>query len=128
MDRERIHNPEYADMDARESLKKSNAKLLYLQSEDDTKVKFQLGCKLLSEALEGRADTEFYIPDKRHHDPQRTERAAAADRAMLEDLNKIRKKLNTKEKEEEFKEKYDWSIIREQDPVSWKKITDFLES
>ena len=129
MDRERQHNPEYTDMDARDSMKKSKAKLLHLQSRDDIKVKFELGTAPLSEALKGRADTDFIILDHRNHDPQRTEAASAANTAMLRDMEQKRKKkqLTTAAQQEAFRNSYDWDLITQQDPEIWKKILAFLE-
>ena len=126
MDRERGHNPRYADMDARESLKKSQAKLMHLQSRDDVKVKFELGTEPLSKALEGRSDTEFVILERRNHDPQRTEAAEAANAAMLQDLNRRRKKLTTEAQIREFQNGHDWDLITQQDPEIWARILDFL--
>ena len=129
MDRERRHNPAYADLDARESLRKSDAKLLHLQSRDDSKVEFERSCQLLSEALKERVDTKFVVLEHHDHDPQRTEQAAAANRAMLADLNQKRKKkqLTTPAQLEAFQASYDWELIAQQDPEIWSKIVSFLE-
>ncbi|MGI5976771.1 MAG: alpha/beta hydrolase family protein [Candidatus Limivicinus sp.] len=129
MERERRHNPDYADMDARASMKKSKAALLHLQSGDDKKVKFELCTPLLSEALQGRGKTQFIILDRRNHDPQRTEEAAAAAEEMQNCLDSLRKKkkLNTKEEQEAFKKSRDWELITRQDPIVWDKILKFLD-
>ena len=129
MERERQHNPSYADMDARESLQKSKAHLLHLQSRDDIKVKFERCCQPLSEALAGRPNTSLVVVDRKNHDPQRTEAAAAANAAMLRDLERERKKhrLNTPEQLEAFRASHDWDRITEQDPAIWEKIFAFLE-
>ena len=126
MDRERQINPDYADMDARESLLKSQTRLMHLQSRDDTKVKFELCCEPLSAALAGRPHTEFVAVDRKNHDPQRTEAAAAANAAMLRDLQKQRKALKTPEQLAAFRSTYDWDQITEQDSSIWQKIFDFL--
>ena len=126
MERERQHNPQYADMDARESLQKSQTRLLHLQSRDDIKVKFELGTEPLSAALAGRPHTEFVVVDRKNHDPQRTEAAAAANAAMLSALQKQKKSLNTSERLEAFRSIYDWDQITEQDPAIWQKILNFL--
>ena len=128
MDRERQHNPRYADLDARDSLKKSKTKLMHLQSRDDTKVLFELGCQPLSEALKGRPGTEFVVLDHRNHDPQRTEAAAAANLAMLRDLKQQRKRLTTDAARQAFRDAQDWAQIGEQDPEIWGKILTFLDS
>ena len=127
MDRERQHNPSYADMDARESLLKSQAHLLHLQSMDDNKVKFELCYEPLSAALAGRPHTEFVVVDRKCHDPQRTEAAAAASKAMLNALQKQKKNLKTPTQQKEFQSAYDWNQITEQDPVIWQEILNFFE-
>ena len=125
MDRERQHNPKYADMDARESLKKSKAKVLHLQSHDDVMVKFDLCCEPLSKALKDRPDTEFIVLDNRNHDPHRTEAAAAANNAMTQARKK--KKLTTAAQQEAFRNSWDWKQINQQDDKIWEKILDFLK-
>ena len=126
MDRERQHNPAYADMDARESLQKSQTRLLHLQSRDDSKVKFELGTEPLSAALAERPHTEFLVVDHKNHDPQRTEAAAAANAAMLADLQKQKKHLKTPAQQQAFQAAYDWDQITQQDPIVWQKILTFL--
>ena len=130
MDRERQHNPKYTDMDARDSLKKSRAKLLHLQSHDDKKVLFELGYEPLSKALSGRADTTFIALDHRNHDPQRTDAAAAAHAQMMEEMNQLKKKkkLDTRQEQEAFQKSHDWNVIYQQDPEIWDKILKFLEN
>ena len=129
MERERQLNPRYADMDARDSLQKSGAALLHLQSRDDEKVQFERSCALLSEALKGRAGTEFLVDDHKGHDPQRTEAAAASGAAMQQALERLRKKgqLDTPERRAAFQASYDWGKIAEQDPAVWEKILEFLD-
>ena len=128
MERERQHNPAYADLDARESLLKSQTRLLHLQSRDDVKVEFARGCQPLREALAERPHTQFLVVDRKNHDPQRTEAAAAANAAMLQDLEQKRKKhqLDTVAQQAEFRSTYDWDQITEQDPAVWEKILAFL--
>ena len=128
MERERQHNPRYADMDARESLRSSKARLLHLQSRDDIKVKFELCCEPMMQALAERPHTDFLVVDHKNHDPQRTEAAAAANAAMLRDLEHERKKhrLDTKEQLAAFQASHDWEQITEQDPKIWNQILAFL--
>ena len=128
MERERQHNPDYADMDARESLLKSQTRLLHLQSRDDRKVKFDLSCQPLAEALAERPSTEFIVVDRKNHDPQRTEAAAAAGAAMLRELELKRKKhqLDSPDQQAAFRSAWDWNRITEQDPDVWDRILTFL--
>ena len=130
MDRERQHNPTYADMDARESLAKSKTRLLHRQSKDEIKVKFELCCQPLQEALTGRPNTNFIVVDRKNHDPQRTEAAASANAAMLQALETKRRKkqLTTPAQQEAFRSSHDWALIGQQDPEIWNKILEFLNS
>ena len=130
MDRERQWNPQYADMDARESLQKSQTRLLHLQSRDDSMVKFDLCCEPLSEALSGRPHTELIVTDHKNHDPQRTEEAVSANAEMLRALEQKRRKkqLTTPAQRAEFQAAYDWNLLTEQDTAVWKKILEFLSA
>ena len=129
MERERRINPEYADMDARESMKKSKAALLHIQSQDDPKVRFELSSQLLSDALPGRGKTIFIALDGRGHDPQRTRAAAAARTRMQTRLDTLRKKgkLEMPQEREKFRKSQDWDLITQQDELIWGRILEFLE-
>ena len=124
MARERQNNPGYADLDARESMKKSQAALLHLQSRDDRKVKYELCTPLLKEALRGRPKTQFIVVDHRNHDPQRTEEAAIAEAGMQCRLKK--EKPKTEAQQASFRQAQDWDLITRQDPVIWDQILKFL--
>lgn len=130
MDRERQQNPNYADLDARESLKKTDAKLFYTQSKDDEMVKFDLATIPLKEALNNRANTTFVTMETRGHNPHYSDRAVAELAKMEAELDRLTKKnkLNTKEEQEKFKASWNWNLIREQDDEMWSKILDFLEN
>ena len=128
MDRERLHNPQYADLDARESLKKTKAKVMHLQSRDDQMVKYELCYVPLSEALKDRADTTLISVDHRGHAPHLTDAAAAAYEEMKQHSQKLTKKnlLRTRQQQDDFRNAHDWSLITQQDPVIWEKILHFL--
>ena len=130
MDREREINPDYADLDARDSLLKSKAALLHIQSRDDKMVKFNLCTPLLQKALEDRKRTQFVLTDNRGHGPQLSDKAAKLYGEMnskYEELKK-HKKLETKAQQDEFRNSQDWKAITTQDPIMWNKIIRFLES
>ena len=129
MDRERQHNPKYADLDARESLLKTKANFLFIQSTDDTKVKYELSYEPLYNALKGRENTEFISVNNRNHDPHLTDAAVKATNEMAEKERQLlkKKKLSTKEQQEEFKKSQNWKAINEQDTEIWDKILAFLD-
>lgn len=129
MDREREHNPMYADLDARESMKKSEAKLFFLQSKDDTLVKFDRCFTLLKAALGNRENTILGSYNHKWHHPQRTEAAAVEDLALREKWMKLIKKKNISVKEQtDFSLPQDWKTIVQQDEKVWNDILAFLES
>ena len=130
MAREREHNPNYADLDARESLLKSKAKLLHLQSKDDKMVLYELSLIPLSYALKDRPNTTFVSLENRNHGPQLCDEACIAFDAMKEEEAKLMKKhqLDTKEQQEAFKKNHNWSLITKQDPKIWNQIYSFLQS
>ena len=130
MDRERMNNPQYADLDARDSLKRSTCKLLHLQSHDDKKVTFELCTPLLEKALAGRHDTTFIKLDNRNHEPNHTKAAAVAYEKLVQDLAQARKKkkLSTPQEQKAFMQAQNWDAITEQDPEIWNKILDFLRN
>ena len=129
MERERKNNPVYADMNAIDSLKKSDAKLLHIQSEDDEKVKFELCTKLLKEGLKGRAGTEYIVVNNRNHEPEHTVRAVKKEMAMIADEEKLlkKKKSFSDADKKEFQESYNWKEFKEEDEEIWKHIFDFLD-
>ena len=129
MDRERQHNPQYADMDARKSLKKAPARALHIQSKDDSMVKFNLCYELLAQNLGEEDGVEFIEVDGLDHNPQRTKAAVEALGVMQKDLAQKHKKhaLDTKEQQDAFRAAYDWKLITEQDSAMWEKIFAFLE-
>ena len=130
MEREREHNPKYADLDARESLLQSKAKLLHLQSKDDKMVLYELSLIPLSYALKDRSHTTFMSLENRNHGPQLCDEAAKAYDEMKADETKLLKKhqLDTKEQQAAFKENHNWSLITKQDPHIWNEIFTFLQS
>ena len=128
MERERFHNPLYADMDARDSIKKSSAKLFHIQSKDDSMVKYDLCYIPLFEALNGRKDTVLISTNHKNHNPQRTLEATAADICMKKQLHRLTKKKQlSPEEKKAFRKSQDWNKIVQQDSEVWKQILDFLK-
>ena len=130
MDTERDRNPAYADLDARESLKKSGAKFLYIQSPDDAMVRYDMAWQPLAEALSGRPDTEFITVEHRGHTPHYTGGAVGLLGRMNGELAALtrHRKLKTPEQQAAFRRAQNWEAITEQDPVIWQKIFVFLNS
>ena len=129
MEEERSKNPEYADLNAIESLKNSKAKFLYVQSEDDNIVKYDKCEPVLKEALKDREGTYFVTMTGRGHNPQYMDEAVVALNKMQADLISLteKNKLNSKKEQEDFKNSQDWDLITKQDDKLWDKIICFLD-
>ena len=130
MDRERQHNPRYADLDARESMKKTRAKLLHFQSKDDRMVRYELSMVPLSQALAQRENTRFVTMEHHGHEPHLTEAAVQANQELMQTLRAMRKKkeLRTPGEIDTFRRSQDWALLTQQDPATWDQILDFLQN
>lgn len=130
MDRERKINPKFADLDARYSMKETDAKLFYIQSKDDSMVRYDRGYEVLKVALHDRENTVMISEDNKNHDPQCTVRAVAANTERIAKQEKLKKakKLETKEQQDAYRASYDWEALSELDPKIWNQILEFLEN
>lgn len=128
MDREREHNPMYADLDARESLKNTETKLLHFQSRDDSMVSYSRSAALLQKAFQNRPDTMIVTLDHKDHEPQRTEEAAEEGLRLKQQWQSMTKKTGTVTDEQmNFVKAQDWNLLTRQDPAVWDRIFTFLE-
>lgn len=129
MDRERKINPKFADLDARHSMKETDAKLFFIQSKDDKMVRYDMAYEVLKVALHDRENTIMISEDEKNHDPQCTRRAVAANTERIAKQEKLKKakKLSTKEEQDAYRASFDWNALSELDPEVWDRIIDFLE-
>ena len=127
---ERSANPEYADMNAIESLKTAKAKAMIIHSEDDKTVSFKRHFELMREALSDRADTHFLSFSDRGHNPNFTADAVKYKDEFFKDLTAKAKagELVSKEAEAALRDSYDWDRMTEQDTELWNKIFEFLDN
>ena len=130
MDRERKLNPKYADLDARVSLKETDAKFFYVQSKDDHMINYDRGYEILKVALHDRENTLMFSEDNKKHDPQCTVRAVEANMKRIQEQEKLKKnhKLDTKAQQDEYRASFDWDALSELDPKIWDQIMDFLKN
>ena len=126
---EQERNPEYVSFDARESIKKSEAKALYIQSRDDKTVNAKMHFDKLREALSDRPNTHFLELNGKNHNPNYTDNAVALLTEMQKKLAKFRRKNKnaTQKQRESFVAAFNWTAITEQDDAVWEKIFNFLE-
>ena len=123
-------NPKYADLKGPCTIKNVPVKFMHLQSKDDTMVKYNMSMVPLEEALKDRPNTKLVTFENKNHAPHLTERAVALDNERTKEMEKLKKegKLNTKEEQMAFRDKYDWEILCEQDQKVWEDIFDFLDN
>ncbi len=126
---ERNAHPVYSRADARNTLRNTNARILYIASSDDPTVKKEYHYDTLYEKFKNKPNIEFLLLDGRKHNPNYSDDAVAELSKMSEALQKgIKKKsFKTPEDCERFRSSWDWMKMTEQDLAVWDKIVDFIE-
>ncbi len=119
-------DPQFASMNALESLKKTRAKVLLIHSEDDEVVSVE-GFDLLKTALEHRPNFTFLKVRHKGHNPNYTEQAVRYKDEFFATYPKLKKKLLTPEQKAAFVAAQDWHKMTEQDPHVWEHIFAALE-
>ena len=120
--------PNYCNFDARESLKKTDAKALIIHSKDDAVVSFKSHFEALRREFSESDRVEFLVLDNKGHHPHYTQDANAYEEEFSTEY-KLRKKsnlLSTQEEKDTFRNSFDWAKMTEQDMDVWNKILDFL--
>ncbi len=127
---EEERNPNYVTFDARESIKKSDARALYIHSRDDKTVNVKMHFDKLREALSDRPNTYFIELNGKNHNPNYSDNAVALLTDMQKKLAKFRRKNKnpTPEQKAAFVSSFDWTAITEQDAEVWNKIFYFLDN
>lgn len=127
--REKQRLPEYAEFDAIESLKKSNAHALIIHSDDDAVCSFKRHFAKMEKALSKRQKIIFAHATKKGHNPNFTERAVKIKDAFFADLTKKTKEgyFTDEVKKSEFKASYDFDKMSEQDEMFWDGVAGFLK-
>ena len=121
---EESSNPTTASLDARESLLKTDAKILLIYSEDDPIVKKKFHYDALYTALSEKENVRFVLEKNKKHNPNYTEDAVAYMDSFFAELTEKLKKgqLTTDEAKKEFTASYDWHRMTAQDGRGWDKI------
>lgn len=122
-------NEKYASVDARNSLRKTKAKVLVIHSKDDKTVSYKKNFKCLSKSLEGYLNIKFLSLDSKAHNPNYTNEAIEYKNNFFKDLKLGLKNdlFKTEEDSLKFKKKYDWNKMTEQDEAVWDEIFKYLE-
>lgn len=126
---EREMNPDYVEISAVDSLKKTAAKVLLIYSADDKTVSKAVHYDALYAALSGRENIRFLLVDGKDHNPSYTVDAVTYKNAFFAEFQKAMKKkrLATPEAQGEFMARYDWERMTEQDEAVWKEILEALK-
>jgi len=122
----KAEDPEYARIEAFESLKKTPARVLLIHSEDDQTVSVA-GFDRLKTALEHHANLTFLRVRRKGHNPNYTEAAVKYKNEFFAIYPKEKKKLRTEEEKAAFVAAFDWHRMTEQDPLVWEHIYKALE-
>lgn len=122
----KAEDPKYACIEAFESLKKTNARVLLIHSEDDKTVSVQ-GFDRLKTALEHHSNLTFLKVRRKGHNPNYTEAAVKYKNEFFAIYPKEKKKLKTEEEKAAFVAAFDWDQMTEQDPLVWEQIYKALE-
>lgn len=122
--------PDYCERDARQSLKKTDAKALIIHSVDDDTVSFKAHFDALRKEFRESERVSFLtVADKRHHPHYTKSAVLCEDEFKREYKRRLKSSLLTSDKEKsEFRDSYDWVKMTEQDGDLWREIISFLNS
>ena len=121
-------NPEYVDFDAVESLRKTNAKVLLIASDDDKIVHKTCHFDVLQSELSGLENIHFLVTERKGHNPSYTCDAVRYKDDFFAQFQKLvnKKKLQTPQQQKPFMSSFDWMRMTEQDDAVWNAIISHL--
>ena len=121
--------PKYADCTALDALRKTDARVLVIHSEDDGTVSCEKNFDVLARELADRKGITFLRLKGKVHNPHYTEDAVRYKRAFFKTYHESIRKglLEGKEETRAFRDRYDWNRMTEQDPAIWNCIFDVLD-
>ena len=127
---ERETNPNTAELNAAEVLKKTQAKVLCVYSENDHLIRAKLHYKPLKKALSGKAGAKLMLEKNKGHNPNYTEAAVAKLSAYLKEKALFRRERPhaTDAEKAAFRARFDFHAMTEQDARVWNEIFAWLES
>ena len=122
--------PDYVNYNAIDSLSESATRAMVIHSEDDDVVSFKKHFSKLKKALEQNENVTFVAVSEKGHNPNFTIDAVKMKNRFFKDCKKKMKEgyFTDDEKKNEFKSRYDFDKMSEQDPDVWEKIIKFLNS
>ncbi len=122
-------NPEYAPLSAVDSLARTQAKALIIQSADDDMVKQSLHFDVLRQTFSHRPGTRFLLVDGKKHNPNYSAEAVRYKDVFSAEHGKARKKklLETEQQQLAFQDSFDFDRMTQQDEGVWQEILAFLQ-
>jgi pimeloyl-ACP methyl ester carboxylesterase len=119
----------YADFDAVESLRKTDAKVLLIASSNDKIVQKSHHFDVLRQALSGHENIRFLLTENKGHNPSYTCDAVTYKDDFFARFQKLvkKKKLETQAQQKEFMSSFDWMRMTEQDPAVWEVVIAHLK-
>lgn len=125
---EEKQNPEFIKYNAIDSLADTKAKVLIIHSADDSTVKCSSSFDVLYEKLKNKENIRFLKLSGKKHNPNYTKQAVEYKDDFFLEYRKSMKRnlLDTDEKKLNFKNRFDWDKMTEQDNEIWDIIFDFL--
>jgi len=128
MELERRSNPDYVDFHAVRSLRKTEAKVLLIYSDDDKTVSKATHYDELHRLLGGKENIRFLLVSGKNHNPGYTAEAVAYKDHFFAAYQKEMKKLTTPEAQKAFMDGYNWLKMTEQDMAVWDAIEAHLKN
>lgn len=123
-------NPDYVGFSALDSLRKTEAQVLLIHSEDDRAVRCDLHFDVLKRELRDRDNIHFLKVEGRGHNPNYLEDAVKYKDGFFSKMQLLRhqKKLSKPEEKQAFLAEYDWHRMTAQDPAVWEQIFALLDN
>ena len=128
IDLERRSNPDYVDFNAVRSLRKTDARVLLIYSDDDKTVSKHTHYDELHRMLSGKENIRFLLVSGKNHNPSYTAEAVRYKDHFFAAYQKESKKLTTPEAQKAFMDGYNWLKMTEQDMAVWDAIESHLKS
>lgn len=125
---ERKMNPKYVDLSMSKALEHTSAKVVMIQSKDDSMVSINAGLDYVKQYVHN-PKVRFVTVEGKFHNPNYTEDAVRYMQTTFGEYNRLvkEKKLKTLREKQEYMDQRDWLRMTEQDPEVWKDLLDNLK-
>ncbi len=122
-------NPYFVRFNAIDSLKKSNAEVLLIYSDNDMLCKKETHYDILYNELKDKTNIKFMLVNDKGHNPNYTKDAVLYLNEYSKKTKRMLKKkqLQTNKQKEDFVNSFDWNKMTEQDDAVWQLIINHLK-